>query len=353
MNSKQIRTTLGGLLLGVVVIHANVLVDDFTNTTGANKLGGNWSADSDIWPGVGGSSKVLDIFTGSDLVLGEGCASGCYAGHNIAKAYDGGALVSKLKVTADAGVDKKWAYAGWVMNFKAEVGPDAWEKLPWEKGNEVNISSCTELELDIGFTANRQLWIGLYNPWIEKDSPTSPQYGWRYQGTGAVEVGKKFALTSGFVGIAPKWIDPAAAALDLTKVTRLIIFYEGQTGLVAAEPAPYDQNEHTLTVKKVALNGVNCQVVPNATPNSIFEIAAGKHKRFSMNIADGALHFTDIAKIGTMEVAVRSLSGKVMTSGVVSTLRPIMDLSMLDNGVYMVHAKVGNENISNTITLLK
>jgi hypothetical protein len=102
------------VLAGISINFADLLVDDFANNTGINKLGGNWVADSDVFSS--GSSTNTVTADGKDLVKGEGCGDACWAGHNIAKAYVDGALASNLKVSASV-PGKNWAYAGWVMNF--------------------------------------------------------------------------------------------------------------------------------------------------------------------------------------------------------------------------------------------
>jgi hypothetical protein len=166
MIRKVNGSILAGALLGAAAVSADIVVDDFMLVTGQNSLGGNWLADSDQWAAIGGSSRVLDVTTQADLVQGEGCTSGCYAGHNIFKAYveEPGTLATifqaDIKVQKDVSTLKKWAYAGWVMNFAPERGKDgkqAWELQPWEKGNEVDISTCDAIEITMQFTLDRQL----------------------------------------------------------------------------------------------------------------------------------------------------------------------------------------------------
>ena len=370
MNRKFSRSILAGALLGAVLVNADIVVDNFALVTGQNSLGGNWLADSDAWAAIGGSSKVNPKDDTVDLVQGEGCVSGCYAGHNIFKAYQEDpvtletVLTADIKETKDVSADKKWAYAGWVMNFVPERGANGkqpWELLPHEKGNIVDISGCDALSMDIQFDLDRQLWVAIYNPITEKDKPTSPQYGWRYKGTGAMET-KRFSLKAGGLsGISTKWADPAAAALDLKQVTRLQIFYEGQKGLSPAEPAPYDAVAHRLTIKKVMLTGATCKVTGKDSLGNVKEfglvgiknVAASKMKNaLELNVAAGRIQFSKAAAMG-MKVTVRDMAGQVVARGNVDAVRSSMDVSSLKNGVYLVQAAAGAKTFSNTVTLLK
>lgn len=369
MNRKVNGSILAGVLLGAVIANADIVVDNFLNVQGQNQLGGNWLADADSWVAIGGSSKVNPAGDTANLVQGEGCGSGCYAGHNIFKAYaeDGatGETVLSSDITVSASVPSKtWAYAGWVMNFVAERGKDgkqAWELLPHEKGNIVDVSTCTHIELQLQFDLDKQLWIAMYNPITEKDKPTSPQYGWRYKGTGALET-KKFAFTAGgLTGIGTKWNDPAAAPLDLKQVTRLQIFYEGQQKLEVKEPAPYDAVPHRLTIKKVQLNGAACKVVGTDSLGNVKEFgtvgirnaAASKMKNaLQLNVAAGRIQFAKAAEMG-LKVTVRDMAGQIVARGDVNAASTSMDVSGLRTGVYHVQAAAGAMTYSNTVTLLK
>lgn len=370
MNRKVNGSILAGALLGAVIANADIVVDNFLNVQGLNQLGGNWLADSDAWIAIGGSSKVTPAGDTVDLVQGEGCGSGCYAGHNIFKAYveDPATaetmISSDIKVTGDVSAEKKWAYAGWVMNFVAERGKDGkqpWELLPHEKGNIVDISTCDALEIQLQFDLDRQLWIALYNPIIEKDKPTSPQYGWRYKGSGNMDT-KKFSLKSGGLsGIGTKWADPAAAPLDLKQVTRLQIFYEGQKGLSPAEPAPYDDVAHRLTIRKVQLNGAACKVVGTDSLGNVKEfgtvgikngVASKLNNALELNVAAGRIQFVKAAEMG-LKVTVRDMAGHIVARGDVNAANTSMDVSGLRTGVYHVQAAAGTKTYSNTVTLLK
>lgn len=360
---------LAGVLLGAASVGADIVVDDFQLVTGQNKITGNWLADSDQWAAIGGHSRVLDVTTQADLVQGEGCASGCYAGHNIFKAYveDASTLATlfqaDIKVQKDVSAEKKWAYAGWVMNFTAERGKDGkqpWELQPWEKGNEVDISSCEFLELTLGFSADRQLWISLYNPFIEQAKATNPQYGWRYKGTGAIETRRFKLAAGGLSGISTKWTDPAAAPLDLKKITRLNIFYEGQRMLEVKEPAPYDSALHRLTITKVALTGAACKIVGKDSLGNVKEYGtvgvndvAGRTDRLEMSVVSGRINFAKAAEMGDVKVTVRSLAGQVVARGDVGASRNSLDVSSLQGGVYLVQASSGARSWNNTVTLLK
>jgi hypothetical protein len=368
MNRKVNGSILAGALLGAAAVSADILVDDFLQTNGTNKITGNWIADSDEYPAIGGSSRVFPVGDTSNLVLGEGCGAGCYAGHNIFKAYQEvgvqTVLQTELKVTADVGPAKKWAYAGWVMNFTKEWGRNGkqpWELLPHEKGNEVDISSCTHLRLQIGFDADRQLWIAMYNPHQELAAPAAPQYGWRYRGTGQMEI-KNFNLAAGGLsGIATKWADATTPAFDPKKVTRLQIFYEGQKGLAPAEPAPYDAVNHTLTLGRVELVGANCKIIGKDSSGAAKEFGtvgikrgfASKAGDLKVSAASGSLVFSDVASLGAAKVTVRSVTGEIVARGEVDAFRTSMDVSGLRNGVYMVEAANGAKTWSNAVTLLK
>lgn len=368
MNRKVNGSILAGALLGAAAVSADIVVDDFLQTNGANKITGNWIADSDEHLAMGGSSRVYPIGDTSNLVLGEGCGAGCYAGHNIFKAYQeiGGVTVlqTQVKVTKDVSPLKKWAYAGWVMNFTKEFGRGGkmpWELLPHEKGNEVDFSSCTHLRLQLGFDLDRQLWIELYNPHQELAAPNAPKYGWRYRGTGAIEI-KNFNLSAGGLsGIATKWADATTPAFDPKKVTRLNIFYEGQKGLAAAEPAPYDAVTHTLTIGKVELVGASCKIIAKDSSGAPKEVGtvgiqrgfASKAGDLKVSAAAGSLVFSDAATMGAAKITVRSVAGHVVARGEVNAYRSTMDVSGLRNGVYMVEAASGAKTWSNAVTLLK
>lgn len=352
MNPIIRKTILAGMVLAASAAFADVVVDDFTGTNpGQNMLpdGGAWLADADTWPSIGGSSRVVDPIDGtSDLVKGD-----AFAGDNIVKAYtEDGAITSKIYVTKDVSTAKKWAYAGWVMDFITPLPKDTskpvYDLNSWEKGNEVDLSSCDAMELTLQFDENRLMWIDLFNPGIEKANALAPQYGWRYTGTGLLET-KKFSL-KGVTGPAQKWKDDVnKVPFNLTAVSRIRWLYEGMLKGVAT--ASYDSLPHTLKIKKVAFTGANCQVKQNryAAMPIVARSAASRGAEFSA--ANGSLNFRNVT--APMQVTVRNLTGNVVVSGSVNGSQPSLNVSALNNGVYMVQAVAGKAVRAGSITVLK
>ena len=354
MNPIIRKTILAGMVLATsAAFAAEVVVDDFTGTNpGTNMLpeGGAWLADADTWPSIGGSSRVVDPVEGSDLVKGD-----AFAGDNIVKAYtEDNAITSKIYVTKDVSPAKKWAYAGWVMDFIVPKPTDTtkpvYELNSWEKGQEVDISSCDTMELTLQFDATRLLWIDLFNPGIEKSNALAPQYGWRYTGTGALET-KKFRL-KGVTGPGQKWKDDVnKVPFNLAGVSRIRWLYEGMMQGVAT--ASYDTLPHTLKIKKVAFSGATCQIKPNRFTGSpiIGTRNASASRGVSFSAANGSLNFRDVT--APMQVTVRNLAGNVVAEGTVNGSQPSMNVSALNNGVYMVQAVAGKAIRAGSITLLK
>lgn len=349
---------MAGLLLGAMANYADVIVDDFTGSKpGYNMLtnGGMWLADSDEWPAIGGSSRVRPAAPAGDtsnLVKGD-----AFAGDNIVKAYnvdeDPVSLWAKFYVKADAGPTKAWAYAAWIMDFKIPKPIDTtrpvYELPSWQKYHEVDLSSCTALELDLQFDKDRFLWIDLFSPLTDRMDPLAPHSGWKYTGTGAREI-KKFNLT-GITGPKAKWEDPSHnLTLKLWAVTRLRMLYEGlKTG---SPTASYDTVGHLIRIWSVKMLGPNCAIVDNPG-SSVSLMQHAKREAFSLSAAGSNLNFANLAGLGTLNVTVRDLSGKVKVRGVIDGDRRSLDVSALKNGVYSVQVQGPQFNRSTTVTLLK
>jgi hypothetical protein len=328
---------------------AEVIVDDFSGGETSNMLpnGGAWLADADTWPAIGGSSKVHDPLEGADLVKGD-----AFAGDNISKAYTPDGIQSKIYVTADVSTTKKWAYAGWVMDFNKPAPKDTTKPVydlnSWDKYNEVDVSSCDYLELTMSFDLDRILWIDLFSPKIERMNALAPQWGWRYTGTGAVET-KKFALRT-VAGPQQKWADAVnRVALELNTVTRIRWLYEGM--MKGSATAAYDTVGHNLLIKKVAFSGANCHIAP--APGSALAIrpnVAGKSAA-SFSSVNGGLRFENVTSL--LNVTVRDIAGHIVAEGSVSASNPSLNLSALKNGVYSVQAGNGKAARSGSFTVIK
>ena len=357
MNPIIRNSILAGMMLAASAAYAaEVVVDDFTGTEpGQNMLpgGGSWLADADTWPAIGGSSKVRDPIDGtSDLVKGD-----AFAGDNIVKAYtEDGAITSKIYVTADVSPAKKWAYAGWIVDFiqpkpKAEDtagGKHIYDLQSWQKGNEVNVGACDQMDLTIQFDTDRLLWIDLFSPQIERMDALAPQHGWRYTGTGALET-KTFKL-HGVTGPAQKWKDDAHKVfLDQSTVSRIRFLYEGMLKGVAT--ASYDTVPHVLKTKKVAFSGANCKITENRY-SSLPIVLNGKSVRPAMFSAiNGNLQFGNLAS--ELNVTVRNIAGNVVAEGSVNGSHNSLNVSALKNGVYMVQAAGANFATTGSFTVLK
>jgi hypothetical protein len=346
MHSIIKKTALTGMLLGAVSLAAaDVTVDDFTDWVGANKFGGLWLADGDVYSG--GTSTVTEPVGDQDIIKNSA---------NILMTYDSDnkQIISHIKVSADV-PGKNWAYAGWVMDFKqmdtTGAGPEPWNVPQWDRKNEVDISGCTALEMDIGFTTGRQLWIEVYNPQQEKNFPLAPQYGWRYSPTADGVVTKKFNL-KGLGAAVTKWTDPAnAKPLDLTKINRIKILYEGQAGGSVAVPAPYDANVHTLTIKGVRLIGGDACKVSGSIGVGVKPAVSAK-TGLSMVSASGLITFANFVQQGDLNVQVRNLAGKVVAQGVVNAAHPSLKTAGLENGVYAVQVSGSHFKKAFSATLL-
>jgi hypothetical protein len=351
MNLLLKQSLMAGLLLSAVGTYADIIVDDFTGGETHNMLvgGGSWIADGDSF--LGGTSKVTDLVEGSNLVTGDS-----FSGDNITKAYTAdGSITSNLYVKADVGPTKKWAYAGWVMDFLQPKPVDLITKVydlkNWEKYQEADISSCESLELTLSFEKDRVLWVDIYNPLIERQNANAPQYGWKYTGTGAVEV-KKFAL-KGITGPAQKWKDDAnKEPLNLAISSRIRFLYEGLLKGVATPS--YDTLPHTLKIKKVALIGAACIVKENRGISAgAASIGAVSHKSgLSFTAAHGQILFGNLDQVGALAVTVRNMTGQVLVTGKVNGINPSLNTSALKNGVYSVEAVNANLHFAHTLTLL-
>ncbi|GEM_PF-6740260 len=338
------------VVASAITVHAaEVVVDDFSGGETHNMLpnGGAWLADADTWPSIGGSSKVHDAVEGANLVNGD-----AFAGDNISKAYTPDGILSKIYVTADVSTTKKWAYAGWVMDFNVPKPIDTTKKVydlnSWEKRNEVNVGSCDFMEITMSFDADRILWVDLFSPQIERMNALAPQRGWRYTGTGAVET-HKFALR-GVAGPQQKWTDATNnVALDLGTVTRIRWLYEGM--MKGTATASYDTLGHTLLIKKVAFSGANCAIKPN--PGSSLPIVArsASSKAASFSAVNGEIRFANVAS--ELKVTVRNVAGDIVNEGTVNGSHPSLNVSALKNGVYMVQAGNGKAARSGSFTILK
>jgi hypothetical protein len=356
MNSTVKKCAMAAMLLGAAGIQADVLIDDFTGGETHNMLtkGGDWLADSDQWPAIGGSSRVRPLTDTNDLVKGD-----AFAGDNISMAYaEDFSITSRLYVSADVSPTKAWAYAGWIMDFlqpdTTGTGKKAYELMNWEKKHEVDISTCDALEMTLQFETDRIIWIDLFSPYIEKTDPAAPQLGWRYTGTGALET-KRFSL-KGVTGPAMKWKDDAHKfPFTPDRITRLRILYEGLKK--GSATAAYDTEGHILKIKKVTMVGGACQVRPNPNASNTPLISGLRHARpadgFAMDMVSGRLQFGSLAQIGKIKVTVRNLSGGLMTEGFVDASHPSLDVSGLENGVYTIQAAGAGFHRSNTVTLLK
>lgn len=351
MNPNIRKTIFTGLVLAASAAIADVVVDDFTGTNpGQNMLpeGGAWLADADTWPAIGGSSRVTDIVDGSDLVKGD-----VFAGDNIVKAYtEDQAITSNIYVTKDVSPAKKWAYAGWVMDFitpkPLDTTKPVYELNSWEKGQEVDIGSCDALEITLSFDKDRILWIDIFNPWQEKTNALAPQWGWRYTGTGALET-KKFSL-KGLTGPAQKWKDDVnKVPVNLASIARIRFLYEGMLKGVAT--ASYDTLPHVLKIKKVAMTGATCQIKPNRHQGSPIIARSAASRAASFSAVNGALSFRDVSS--ELKVTVRNLAGNVVAEGSVNGSNPAMNVSALKNGVYMVQAVGAKSSFAGSITVLK
>ena len=357
MNPMLRNTILAGMMLTAsAAFAAEVIVDDFTGSEpGVNMLpnGGSWLADADTWPAIGGSSKVVDPIDGtSDLVKGD-----AFAGDNIVKAYtEDGAITSRIFVTKDVSPAKKWAYAGWILDFiqpkpKAEDtagGKHIYDLQSWQKGNEVNVGSCDQMDLTLQFDTDRLLWIDLFSPQIERMDALAPQNGWRYTGTGALET-KTFKL-HGLQGPGQKWKDDAHKPFfDQGTVSRIRFLYEGMLKGVAT--ASYDSIPHVLKIKKVAFSGAACKIVENRY-SSLPIVVNGKSARAANFAAvNGALQFGNVD--AKLDVTVRNIAGNVVASGSVNGAHASLDVSSLKNGVYMVQAAGANVTTTGSFTVLK
>jgi hypothetical protein len=356
MNSIMNKGIVVGLLLGAVCAYSDVVVDDFTGGTVNDLLpkGGSWSADADYYSG--GSSKVNPLADTSDLVKGT-----AYSGDNTLLAYPGdGTISSRLTVSKDVSPTKPWAYAGWVLDILAGYAkPGDTTKVYnldiWNRNNEVNVSTCAALSLTAQFDAGKQLRVVLFEPAIAKNA-LAPQYGWRYAASGTMET-KVFSLT-GLGKPAPAFTDPAnTLPLDLTKVNRIEIFYEGQVGTTVAITAPYDAGAvtpHVLKIKNVTFTGAGCAVTPNpgASNSAIFGQGPG-NRDFSVGSVNGQLRFSTPVQTGTLDIVVRNIQGKVMARGNVDAQHASLDVSQLNNGIYTVQASNSKFNRFATVTLLK
>jgi hypothetical protein len=354
MNSIVKRSVAVGMLLAVVAVKADVIVEDFSSGTTANILpeGGEWIADGDEGlQGTPGTSTVRAL-DGGDLVKGN-----LYSGDNTATAYaDDATITSKLYVKADVSADKKWAYAGWVMDFNKPHPQDTtkhvYELNLWERYQEVDVSTCDKFEISMQFDAGRVIWIELYSPQAERMNPNTVPNGWHKTGTGNMET---YDLPlRGVPGPQPKWTDPAnKATLNLASISRLKILYEGfATG--SATPS-YDTVGHLMKIKKVAFLGGTCQVKPNYGSSLSSGVREQKLAKSNVSFAalNGQLRFNGLANAGDLKVTVSDMSGKVVTQGAVNALRNTVDVSQLRTGLYTVQAVGSALKVSNTITLLK
>jgi hypothetical protein len=350
MNRIVKHNILAAMVMAAAAIgHAQVVVDDFTGGETHNMLpnGGAWLADADTWPAIGGTSKVHDVVEGANLVNGD-----AFAGDNISKAYGDNGISSKIYVSADVSPTKKWAYAGWVMDFITPKPIDTTKKVydlnSWEKYQEVDISGCDALELTMSFDLGRIMWIDLFSPKIERLNALAPQWGWRYTGTGAMET-KKFSLR-GVTGPQQKWKDDAnKVPLELNTVTRIRWLYEGMMQGVATPS--YDTVGHNLTIKKVALTGASC-VVKEARGTSLKVMARASGSRAAaFSAVNGSLRFDHVTT--ELNVAVRNLAGNIVAEGAVNGSNPSLNVSALKNGVYSVQAGNGKAARNGSFTVIK
>ena len=348
MNRIVKNNILAAMVMAAATLaHADVVVDDFSTGETSNMLpsGGAWLADADTWPAIGGSSKVTDPTEGANLVKGD-----AFAGDNISKAYlvEGG-ISSKIYVTADVSPTKKWAYAGWVMDFQKPQPKDTTKKVydlnSWEKYNEVDVTSCDFLELTMAFDADRIMWIDLFSPQIERMNALAPQLGWRYTGTGTIET-KKFALR-GVAGPQQKWKDDAnKVGLDLKTVTRIRWLYEGMKK-GSATPV-YDTVGHPFTLKKIAFTGTSCQIKPNPGASLPIVARSAAKSAIAFSAANGSIRFTNVAS--AFNVTIRNIAGEIVAAGAVNGSNPYLNVSALKNGVYTVQAGNGK---AGSFTVLK
>jgi hypothetical protein len=354
MNPILKQKIMTAMLLTAAISYSDVIVDDFAaGWAGRNKYNGVWIADSDAYVcnPVGstncGTSTVVDPVLGEDVVKNSA---------NVATTYDGtGSIISKIKVSKDVSATQAWAYAGWVMDFKAAdttgAGAEPWNQPQWERKNNVDISGCTALQVKLQFTPNKQLWIEVYNPMQEKANPAAPppQYGWRRYTKGAEM--ETFTLPlSGLGSPVQKWTGTATdPKIDLKTINRIKFLYEGQTGSAVVSPAPYDQVEHVFAVGGVSLiGGANCTL---GGPISI-ETRGLDKSGFSVSKTAGMIAFNNIAGLGDLRVSIRDLSGKVVAKSVVNAAKASMDVSSLKNGVFAVQVAGEKLNRSFSITNL-
>ncbi len=348
MQSKSAKLLWASLVLGTTLAHSDLLVEDFKDWVGANKAGGLWLADGDVYGG--GTSTMVEPTTSQDIVKNSA---------NILMTWDETVPAIIANITVSASVkDKDWAYAGWVMDFKPNAGDTVggikpWDIPQWDRKNQVDISGCTGLQITMQFTANKQMWIELYNPMQEKNKPLAPQYGWRFYEPSGNMVTKTFNLV-GLGGPVTKWTDPVnTVPKDFSKVNRIKILYEGQVGGAVAVPPPYDALVHTIKIAGVKLIGGPTCVVPG------FNVTAGivpkttEKSRVTFSHLSGSLVFNQFEKTENLTVKVRDLTGATRAYGLVNKNSPALDVSALKNGVYTVEMIGSGISHTSSITLLK
>lgn len=352
MSSMSKKIAAVGMLLTASMAYSDVVIDDFASGwAGRNKFGGVWIADADAYvcntatPPVCGTSKVTDPVLHEDVVKNSA---------NVPTTYDGSSMIiSEITVSKDVSATQAWAYAGWVMDLipgdTTGAGPEPWNQPQWDRKNEVDLSSCSALQVKLDFTPTRQLWIELYNPEQAKVNPSapSPQYGWRRYTTTTGALTTFTLPLTGLGSPVQKWTGTATdPKIDLKHINRIKILYEGQKNAAVASPAPYDTDVHVLSIGGVSLiGGADCKI------NGVSAIQDRVETRSSLSLTatTGMLAFSNLSGLGELRVQVRNLSGKIVTEGVVSESRPSMELASLKDGVYAV--QVAGANVSRSFSI--
>ena len=301
---------------------------------GVCKTGGLWWVDSDA--SLGGYSEMRHTRPVGDI------------GDNLVRsasdAYrpDWKALAVDLRVTRGIDSARQYAYAGFSLDFlpidTTGAGKPPWELKPWERKNEADISGCDSLELDMGFTAGRQLYIELYH--AESDRQNRQQWAWRVSPVSDSVHRWRLPLRKNW-GPCCKPPDPIHGPLPIHQVLKsanaLKFLYDGQQGQVVQVPAPYDTLWHRLILSSIKLTGPDCRLERTVAVSR----PAHSRSRVSMRVRGNQLLFDSPGEWRELDVEVFSPHGRRVARETVTRRHPVLVLPGLARGIYWIRAGDG------------